>query len=131
MSNGNSWKRGANGNMRAHSQGLGQGARPSGLGPAFHAPDRDSRAPSVWCTNMRKLKGVLTILPVRKFASAETVTWLGVSELDPDVPVSSNSHLASQGKSGSDHETCTEPWSDSWSVALGFHGVRTQPPSTS
>jgi hypothetical protein len=46
---------------------------------------------------MRKLKGVLTILPVRKFASAETVTWLGVSELDPDVPVSSNSHLANQG----------------------------------
>ena len=114
--------------MRAHSQGLGQGARPSGLGPAFHAPDRDSRAPSVWCTNMRKLKGVLTILPVRKFASAETVTWLGVSELDPDVPVSSNSHLANQGKKP---EATTKLVQNLGASLSGFHGVRTQPPSTS
>ena len=114
--------------MRAHSQGLGQGARPSGLGPAFHVPDRDSRAPSVWCTNMRKLKGVLTILPVRKFASAETVTWLGVSELDPDVPVSSNSHLANQGRSP---EATTKLAQNLGASLSGFHGVRTQPPSTS
>ena len=69
---------------------------------------------------MRKLKGVLTILPVRKFASAETVTWLGVSELDPDVPVSSNSHLAT-----------TKLVQNLGASLSGFHGVRTQPPSTS
>ena len=75
---------------------------------------------------MRKLKGVLTILRVRKFASAETVTWLGVSELDPDVPVSSNSHLASQGP-----EATTKLVQNLGASLSGYHGVRTQPPSTS
>lgn len=76
---------------------------------------------------MRKLKGVLTILRVRKFASAETVTWLGVSELDPDVPVSSNSHLANQGSP----EATTKLVQNLGASLSGFHGVRTQPPSTS
>ena len=77
---------------------------------------------------MRKLKGVLTILRVRKFASAETVTWLGVSELDPDVPVSSNSHLANQGSVRKLVQKLVQNLGASLS---GFHGVRTQPPSTS
>ena len=76
---------------------------------------------------MRKLKGVLTILPVRKFASAETVTWLGVSELDRMFPSPPIHTWQTRVESGSDPKLVQNLGAS----LSGFHGVRTQPPSTS